>query len=68
MNYINKYREEMGGFGIDDNLRNYYRIYIWVRKRKWWWYIFFRAVVDILMNAYIICICIHNMHGTPRKY
>ena len=27
MNYINKYNNEMGGVGIADNLRNYYRIY-----------------------------------------
>ena len=44
MDYINKYREEMGSAGIDDNLRNYYRIYIWVRKRNWWRYILFWAV------------------------
>ena len=27
MNYINKYNNEMGGAGIADNIRNYYRIY-----------------------------------------
>ena len=31
----------MGDVGIADNPRNYYRIYFGVRKRKWWWYIFF---------------------------
>ena len=37
MNYIRKYNNEMGGDGINDNVRNYYRIYIWLRNRKWWW-------------------------------
>ena len=58
----------MGGVGISDNSRNHYRIYFGVSKSNWLWYIFFRAVFVILTNAYIINICIHNMHGIPRKH
>ena len=68
MNCINKYNNKMGGVGIADNPRSYYRIYLGVRKRKWWWYILFWAVGVILTNGYIIYICIHNMHVTPRKH
>ena len=68
MNCTKIYRYIMGGVGMDDKQSNYYRIYFGVRKRKWWWYIFFWAVVVILTNSYIIYICIHNMHGNPRKH
>ena len=56
MNYINKYNNEMVDVGISDNLNNYYRIYILVRNRKWWWYILFFPLGVILENAYIIYI------------
>ena len=36
-------------------------------NRKWWRFILFLDVVAILINAYIIYIYIHNMHGTTRK-
>ena len=62
-----KYKNIMGGFGIADNIRNYYRMNFELRKRKWWWYILFWAVVFILTNAYIIYICMHNMHDNTRK-
>ena len=67
MNCTKKFNNKMGGVGIDDNPRNYYRIYFGARERKWWWYICFCAVVVILTNAYIIYICINNIHGNPRK-
>ena len=57
----------MEGFEISDKLRIYYRIGFGVRKRKWWWYILFWAVGDILTDSYIIYMLISNMHGTPKK-
>ena len=51
MNCIKKYKNKMGGVGIADNLKNCYRIFSGVRKRKWWWYILFWSVVVILTNA-----------------
>ena len=68
MYYIYKYINELGGVGIADNIRSYYRIIVWVRNRKLWWYILFWAVGVILANSYIIYIRIHNMQGTPRKH
>ena len=68
MNCTKKYNYKMGGVDIVDNRRNNYRVYFGLRKRKRWWYILFWAVVIILTNAYIIFICINNMHGTPRKH
>ena len=53
---------------ISDKLRNYHMMDIWVRNRKWWWSILFWAIGVILKNAYIIYVCIHNRHGTPRKH
>ena len=67
MNCIKKYKNKMGGVGIADNPSNYYRMYFGVRKRKRWWYILFWGVVFILMNSYIINICIHNTQVTPSK-
>ena len=69
MHELNKKpKNEMGGVGIADNLRNLYRIYFWVRNMEWWCYIFFWSVGVILTNAYIIYILIHNMHGNPKKH
>ena len=64
MKYINKYNNEMVGVGIAENIRNYYRIYFWVRNRKWWWYIY---VGFIPTNEFIIYIFIRNIRGTPIK-
>ena len=67
MNCTKKYNNKLGGVGITDNPSNYYVIFFGVWKRKWWWYIFFWAVFVILMNAYMIYICIHNMHVSYSK-
>ena len=53
---------------VYDKLRNYYRIYLWVRNRKWRWYILFWDVSVTLENLYTINILIHNMHSTTRKH
>ena len=41
MSYIHIYNHEMGDVDIADQLRNVYRFDHWIRKRKWWWVIFF---------------------------
>ena len=46
MNYINRYNNEMEGVDIADKLKDYYRIYVLVRNRKWWSYISFRMFVS----------------------
>ena len=43
----------MGGVDIADQLQNYYHFNHWMRKRKWWWSIFFWAFGVLLVNAYV---------------
>ena len=43
----------MGGVDIVDQLQNYYRFNHWMRKRKWWWLIFFWAFGVLLVNVYV---------------
>ena len=68
MNCINKYTNKMGCGGISDNHRNYNRIYIGLTYSNWWLYIFFWGVVVILVNEYIIYICIHNINVDPSRH
>ena len=44
----------MGDVDVADQLRNNYWFDHWLRKSKWWWYIMFRAIGVILVNAYIV--------------
>ena len=53
LNVNNDYNHDMGGVDIADQLRNYYRFDHWMRKRKWWWSIFFWAFGVLLVNAYV---------------
>ena len=49
----NDYNYGMGGVDIADQLRNYYRFDHWMRKRKWWWSVFFWAIGVLLVNCYV---------------
>ena len=52
--YVNNdSNHDMGGVDITDQLQNYYRFDHWMRKRKWWWSIFFWAFGVLLVNAYV---------------
>ena len=53
LNLNNDYNHDMGGVDIADQLRNYYCFDHWMRKRKWWWLIFFGAFGVLLVNAYV---------------
>ena len=44
----------MGDVDVAGQLRNNYWFDHWLRKSKWWWYIMFRAIGVILVNAYIV--------------
>ena len=44
----------MGDVDVADQLRNNYRFYHWLRKRKWWWSIMFWDIGVILVNSYIV--------------
>ena len=49
----NDYNYGMGGVGIADQLRHYYRFDHWMRKRKWWWSVFFWGIGVLLVNCYV---------------
>ena len=53
LNINNDYNHDMGGVDIADQLWNYYRFNHWMRKRKWWWLIFFWALGVLLVNTYV---------------
>ena len=41
LNQINNYNNGMGNVDVADQLRGVYRLYRWVRNRKWWWSMLF---------------------------
>jgi hypothetical protein len=53
LNINNDYNHDMGSVDIADQLRNYYRFDHWMRKRKWWWAIFFWNMGVLLVNSYV---------------
>ncbi|KAL7562479.1 hypothetical protein ACA910_005453 [Epithemia clementina (nom. ined.)] len=53
LNINNDYNHDMGNVDIADQLRNYYRFDHWMRKRKWWWALFFWAIGLLLVNCYL---------------
>ena len=44
----------MNNVDIADQLRGFYRIDKWMRKRKWWWSMFFWCFQILLTNSYIV--------------
>ena len=67
MCYIHTYNKEMGDVDIADQLRNTYRFDHWMRKRKWWWSIFFWAIGVILVNSYIVYVKLCEEEGVEKK-
>ena len=53
LNINDDYNHDMGHVDMSDQLRNYYRFDHWMRKRKWWWSLFFWAKGVLLVNAYV---------------
>ena len=47
------YNHKMCNVDIADQLRNYYRFDHWMRKRKWWWSMYFWGIGVLLVNTYI---------------
>ena len=68
LGHIHTYNQEMGDVDIADQYRNVYRFDHWMRKRKWWWAIFFWAIGVILVNAYILYIRLCEEEGIPKRY
>jgi hypothetical protein len=53
LNINDAYNHDMGHVDISDQLRNYYRFDHWMRKRKWWWSLYFWAIGVLLVNSYV---------------
>ena len=51
---IDNYNKRMGFVDLADQLREHYRIDYWMRKRKWWWSLFFWAIQVLLTNAWVL--------------
>jgi Transposase IS4 len=63
----NDYNYNMNDVDCADQLRNNYRFDHWMRKRKWWWAIFFWGVGVLKVNAYVSYLTFHLMHGKKRN-
>ena len=53
LNIVNEYNYNMNNVDIADQLRGTYRWDKWMRKRKWWWSIYFWVCQMLLTNCYI---------------
>ena len=68
LNINDDYNYDMGNVDIADQLRNYYRFDHWMRKRKWWWSLFFWAFGVLLVNAYVsFSITLFPLAGTQCR-
>jgi len=52
VNLIDDYNNKMNAVDISDQLRNNYRMTLWLRHRKWWWSIYMYGMGVLLTNAY----------------
>ena len=62
LNIIDEYNNNMNNVDVADQLRVVYRFDRWMRKRKWWWSIFFWSFELLLTNAYVLYKKYHTMH------
>ena len=62
LNVIEYYNHNMGNVDLADQLRGVYRFDHWMRKRKWWWSIFFWSYQVLLTNAYVLYCKYHSLH------
>ena len=62
VNIVDDYNKFMGNVDIADQLRGSYRFDHWMRKRKWWWSMFFWNFQVLLTNAYILYKKYHCIH------
>lgn len=54
LNVIDEYNYNMNNVDIADQLRGSYRFDHWMRKRKWWWSMFFWCYQMLLTNCFIV--------------
>ena len=62
LNVIDMYNHNMNNVDIADQLRTVYRFFVWLRKRKWWWAMFFWSFEMLLTNAYVVYLKFQILH------
>jgi hypothetical protein len=67
LNINNDYNFKMHDVDSSDQLPNQYRFDHWMRKRKWWWAIFFWGIGVLMVNAYVCYVRYNMLHGKNRK-
>ena len=60
--FVDQYNHGMNNVDIADQLRLVYRFDRWMRKRKWWWSMFFWGLELLIINAYVEYRKYHEMH------
>jgi len=53
LNIIDTYNHNMNNIDIADQLRTIYCFFMWLRKRIWWWAMFFWCFEMLLNYAYV---------------
>ena len=51
LNKIDKYYNGMCDIDVDNQLRGVYRLYRWVRNKKWWWSMLFCSMGVLLKSS-----------------
>ena len=63
LNLIYTYNHNMNNVDITDQLRTIYRLFMWLRERKWWWTMFFWCFEMLLINTYIFYCKFQLLHN-----
>jgi hypothetical protein len=67
LNINSDYNFRMNDVDRADQLRNSYRFDHWMRKRKWWWSIFFWGMGVLMVNAYVSYVRFNILNGKKKK-
>ena len=67
-NQSDKYNFEMNDVDVADQLRLFYRFDVWIRNRKWWWYLFLWALQVLTTNACIFYKVYHKEQKLKLKF
>ena len=68
LSLADEYNNKMGNVDLGYQLRNYYRFYHFIRKRKWWWSFWMWATEVCLTNSYVLYKTYCKVHKIALKY
>ena len=60
--FVDEYNHGMNHVDLADQLRVVYRFDRWMRKRKWWWSMFFWGLELQMINCYVLYRKFYEMH------